>query len=153
MRPPSDFRARATVVRALRALPAVLAAIALAALVPADGEAQGRGNSRGVVRGNPVVVRTTTTTTVLSSDLRSLIREFYGERSSREIASLPPGIRKNLARGKPIPPGLARRLAPSDLGMRVRVPQGYRLVEMGPDLLLVEVATNLIHDILVDVVR
>lgn len=147
---------RVRAVAAAFRVPAVGAVAALMIALPLEAAAQGRGNARNEIRGNAVLVRTTPTTTtarVLSSDLRSLIRDFYGDRSARRIASLPPGIRKNLARGKPLPPGIARQLAPAELQRRVRVPQGYRLVETGADLLLVEVATNLIHDILVDVVR
>jgi hypothetical protein len=90
---------------------------------------------------------------VLSVESRSDIRDYYSSRSSAHVASLPPGIQRNLARGKPLPPGIAKRFAPANLSQRVRVPQGYQLMEMGRDLVLVNVATNLIHDILRDVVR
>lgn len=139
--------------RALRLLTGLTAALGVMTLLPADVDAQGRGNARRAQESNTVLVRSTERSVVLSSDLRAIIRTFYGERPSRAVASLPPGIRKNLARGKPLPPGIARRFAPTELSGRARVPQGYRLVEMGPDLLLVEIATNLIHDILLDVVR
>jgi Ni/Co efflux regulator RcnB len=50
-------------------------------------------------------------------------------------SALPPGIRKNLARGKPIPPGIA----------------GYEWAVYGSDLVLVATATAVIADVLFDV--
>lgn len=72
---------------------------------------------------------------------------------SRSVEALPPGIRKNLARGKPLPPGIAKKQPPSELVSRLSVPRGYEVVEVGLDVLLVEAATGIIHDVLMDVVR
>jgi hypothetical protein len=69
------------------------------------------------------------------------------------VEALPPGIRKRLARGKPLPPGIAKKVAPAGLRSRVRLADGYALVEVGLDVLLVEVATSIVHDILTDAVR
>jgi hypothetical protein len=69
------------------------------------------------------------------------------------VEGLPPGIRKNLARGKPLPPGIARKVAPQGLQSGLGLPSGYELVEVGLDVLLVEVATSVIHDVLRDVIR
>jgi hypothetical protein len=66
---------------------------------------------------------------------------------------LPPGIRRNLARGKPLPPGIAKRNVPAELRSRVGIADGYELVEVGLDVFLVEVATSIIHDVLMDVIR
>lgn len=66
---------------------------------------------------------------------------------------LPPGIRKNLARGKPIPKGIARtRLPPSYLDRLPYYP-GYEWVAVGVDLLLVSLAAGVIADVLQDVFR
>ena len=67
--------------------------------------------------------------------------------------ALPPGIRRRLEQGKPLPPGIAKKVAPAELRSRVRLPDGYQLVEVGLDVLLVEVATDIVHDILHDVIR
>ena len=69
------------------------------------------------------------------------------------VDALPPGIRKNLARGKPLPTGIAKKVAPAGLRSRVRVPDGYQIIEVGLDVLLVEIATSIVHDILMDAVR
>ncbi|MBB4820586.1 hypothetical protein HNP29_003981 [Pseudomonas alcaligenes] len=64
--------------------------------------------------------------------------------------SLPPGIQKNLARGKPLPPGIAKKLDGRLLG---RLPhyEGYEWQQAGTDLLLVTIATGVIYEVLHDV--
>jgi len=93
-----------------------------------------------------------TTSVKISSDERVRIRDYYVSHA-RGVEALPPGIRKRLARGKPLPPGIAKRALPSSLLSLIRVPRGYEVVEVGADVLLVEVATRVVHDILKDVVR
>lgn len=65
-------------------------------------------------------------------------------------ASLPPGIQKNLARGKPLPPGIAKKLDGRLVG---RLPHydGYEWQQVGTDLILVTLATGLIYEVLHDV--
>ena len=65
---------------------------------------------------------------------------------------LPPGIAKNLKRGKPLPPGIAKRSLPNDLLVRLPpVADGYERVVIAGKILLVEIATQVIHDVLVEV--
>ena len=64
--------------------------------------------------------------------------------------SLPPGIRKNLARGKPLPPGIAKRFDNRLLGQLPRY-EGYEWQQMGTDVVLVTLATGLIYEILQNV--
>ncbi|MFP3948735.1 MAG: anti-virulence regulator CigR family protein [Longimicrobiales bacterium] len=85
---------------------------------------------------------------------RRAIEEYYTSLpSAPALEALPPGIRKNLARGKPLPPGIARKTAPQDLVSRLSVPSGYDVVEVGLDVFLVEAATGIIRDGLMDVIR
>lgn len=65
--------------------------------------------------------------------------------------SLPPGIRKNLARGKPIPPGLAHRAVPPEVLVELPVYPDHEWRVYGSDLVLVAIATAVIVDVLVDV--
>jgi Ni/Co efflux regulator RcnB len=66
---------------------------------------------------------------------------------------LPPGIAKNLARGKPLPPGIAKQQLPDGLVHALPAPpRGYERIIVDGKLLLVEVATQVIHDILTDIV-
>lgn len=62
-------------------------------------------------------------------------------------SSLPPGIQKNLARGKPLPPGIAKKLDSRLVG---RLPHydGYEWQQAGTDLLLVTLATGVIYEVL-----
>lgn len=66
-------------------------------------------------------------------------------------STLPPGIRKNLARGKPIPPGIAKKMVPGSLLARLPSYPGYEWRVAGTDLILVAVATAVVADILYDV--
>jgi hypothetical protein len=43
------------------------------------------------------------------------IRAWFAARPEYRAQRLPPGVAKNLARGKPLPPGIARRQAPPEL--------------------------------------
>ena len=66
---------------------------------------------------------------------------------------LPPGIAKNLARGKPLPPGIAKRHLPDGLVHALPAPpRGYERMIVDGKVLLVEIATQVIHDILTDIV-
>lgn len=62
-------------------------------------------------------------------------------------SSLPPGIQKNLARGKPLPPGIAKKLDGRLVG---RLPHydGYEWQQVGTDLVLVTLATGIIYQVL-----
>ena len=64
--------------------------------------------------------------------------------------SLPPGIRKNLARGKPLPPGIAKRFDNRLLGQLPHY-EGYEWRQAGTDVVLVALATGLIYEILQNV--
>ena len=82
---------------------------------------------------------------------RELFRNTGGSPGSHK--PLPPGIRKNLARGKPIPPGIARtRLPGAYVGQLPHYP-GYEWLGAGLDLLLVQTASGVIADVLIDVFR
>lgn len=61
--------------------------------------------------------------------------------------ALPPGIQKNLARGKPLPPGIAKKLDNRLLGHLPRY-DGYEWQQAGTDLILVALATGLIYEVL-----
>lgn len=67
--------------------------------------------------------------------------------------SLPPGIAKKLARGGRLPPGIAKRGLPQALEVQLPPPPaGHERVVVDGRVLLVEIATQVIHDILTDVI-
>ena len=94
-----------------------------------------------------------------SSSEISVIHNFFldyhvdkkgGKKSSNP---LPPGIAKNLARGKPLPPGIAKRRLPGELFEQLPpVADGFERVIVAGKILLIEIATQVVHDILVDVI-
>jgi hypothetical protein len=99
-------------------------------------------------------------TVVFSHDEAATIRAYYESTVSQTAhgknhkgrKSLPPGIAKNLQRGKPLPPGIAKRALPQDLLVGLpTVRHGYERVIVDGKVLLVEVATQIIHDVLVDI--
>jgi hypothetical protein len=70
---------------------------------------------------------------------------------SRREGRLPRGIAKNLSRGKPLPPGIAKRALPADLTARLpAAPAGFERIVVAGKILLIETATQVVHDILTD---
>ena len=95
----------------------------------------------------------------------SVIRAYYQDYAATPIGkakgkgkgksgkSLPPGIARNLQRGKPLPPGIAKQVLPSGLiALLPAPPHGFERVALAGKILLVEVATQVIHDVLEDVI-
>lgn len=96
------------------------------------------------------------------SDLEiSAMRAFFRDqgmpasngRKGKQSKALPPGIARNLQRGKPLPPGIAKQALPSRLVQLLPpAPRGYERIVVAGKILLVEVATQVIHDVLEDVI-
>ncbi len=94
-----------------------------------------------------------------SKDEIATIRAYYrdhqshGRNKGKSRKSLPPGIAKNLQRGKPLPPGIAKQVLPSGLlSLLPPAPRGYERIEVAGKVLLVEIATQVIHDVLEDII-
>ena len=90
---------------------------------------------------------------------QQIIREYYrdhrpvwhGNSKGKKHKGLPPGIAKNLERGKPLPPGIAKQALPYDLERELPpVPTEHERIIIAGKIILVEVATNIIHDVLTD---
>jgi hypothetical protein len=99
---------------------------------------------------------TITTVSLTSSDV-SVIRAYYsgsnGEHGRRGNRGLPPGVAKNIERGKPLPPGLAKQAVPRDLLVRLPAPpSGLGYLVVAGKLLLVEAGTQIVRQILLDAV-
>jgi Ni/Co efflux regulator RcnB len=102
---------------------------------------------------------------VFSKDEIAIIQGYYAQshddagqgehkqHNKQQGKPLPPGIAKNLARGKPLPPGIAMQRLPQDLERALPpVHPGYERVVVDGRVLLVEVATQVIHDVLMEAV-
>ncbi len=83
---------------------------------------------------------------------------YYASENSRKASgkgrngSLPPGIAKQLERGKPLPPGLAKEYPPAEILVSLPSPgRGLQYVVVAGKLVLIEVATQVVRDVLTDV--
>ena len=64
---------------------------------------------------------------------------------------LPPGIARNLVRGKPLPAGIAKGYLPAAVVADLpRLPSGLDYVIVAGKLLLVEAATQVVREVLLD---
>jgi hypothetical protein len=93
-----------------------------------------------------------------SSNEVSIIRAYYEQQDQKQKPpkkgrqQLPPGIAKNLGRGKPLPPGIAKQVLPNDLvGRLPPVRDGYERIIVDGKVILVEIATQIVHDVLTDI--
>ena len=62
--------------------------------------------------------------------------------------SLPPGIAKNLARGKPLPPGIAKKTVPASMLDQLPSYPGYEWRVVGDDLVLIALSTAVVTTII-----
>ncbi|QHA85509.1 anti-virulence regulator CigR family protein [Serratia rhizosphaerae] len=116
------------------------------------GNGKGNGNGKGVSdehgskgkRGN-------------SADDHGLVRVDLSYDRARSLAlnygltgyqSLPPGIAKNLARGKPLPPGIAKKTVPASLLGQLPHYPGYEWRVVGDDLVLIALSTALVASVI-----
>lgn len=119
-----------------------IAAASLALALMAAPALADPGGSRAVEAASPA---RGTGAMVISPPERELIQTYFNAYPAGP--HLPPGIRKNLARGKPLPPGISRKL-PEPLAARLPRHPGYAYQMAGADVVLVEIATGLITDML-----
>jgi Ni/Co efflux regulator RcnB len=82
--------------------------------------------------------------------VQNTIRTYYADKP-KKARGLPPGAARNYARGKRLPPGIAKQALPPDLERRLTVPPGHQYIVVDSDVLLVAVSTGIVVDILLDV--
>jgi hypothetical protein len=89
---------------------AILATAILGGDLNAQGQSQGRGNSGG----SKAPATNVSVSVVFRDSDRTTYRNYF---TTHKITAqpLPPGIAKNVARGKPLPPGIAKKVLPADL--------------------------------------
>lgn len=87
------------------------------------------------------------------NDVERILRIFSDNSGQYgQIDSLPPGIRKNLARGKPLPPGIAKKMNP-DFARQLPNYPGYEWRQVGGDAALINITTGIVREIMRDVLR
>lgn len=133
-------------------LVAVLGLTATAVLAdPPEGKGKGKQK-----KGDSAESATASTTSLITAGITAAIARQYALDSGVKSGSykpLPPGIQKNLARGKPLPPGIAKKHAPSSMLGRLPQHPGYEWQMAGTDLVLVQIGTAIVADVLKDVFR
>jgi hypothetical protein len=134
-----------------------LALMISSSLVADQGNSQGRGRSGGTSGGSSGSGNSGGTDVNIAVNLftdrdRTTFRDYF---STHKIVAqpLPPGIAKNVARGKPLPPGIAKKALPADLVRTLgsRAGSGITFSIVGDRVVAVR-AGNVI-DVLMDVFR
>jgi hypothetical protein len=82
---------------------------------------------------------------------RQIVVEFFATHL-QEVEALPPGIARNLARGKRLPPGIAKKQIPSALQAQLPTRVGVEVSIFGDRIVLLE-ASGLVVDILEGIFR
>lgn len=112
--------------------------------------AQGKGKGRGKQRGAAAIG--------FSVADRDAIWDYYQTNPNlipADVRALPPGLARNLQRGKPLPPGWQKKMAafPSALDGRLGpLPGGYRRVVVDRWAFVIANTTNVILDV-IDLMR
>lgn len=115
-----------------------------------DGQGKGQGNNKGNAQGGQGKGKDNggSYRGDFSVDRGFVLNVLGGHRDYWSPGpALPPGIQKNLARGKPLPPGIAKKLDGRLLGQLPRY-DGYEWQQAGTDLILVAIATGIIYEVL-----
>ncbi|PZO41946.1 MAG: hypothetical protein DCF19_08770 [Pseudanabaena frigida] len=121
-------------------------------------------------KGKPTTNSVTTTTTTTSIQLLSLtalqrtqiveiirgtstysylIDNGLRQQIYTQVSSLPPGIQKNLARGKGLPPGIAKKiLIPTTVVNYVNLPANTNILVVGSNVVVIDPLKNIILDII-----
>lgn len=125
-------------------------ALLLSACLAVSADVMAQGNSqRGQGNGNDARERSNQEQSVAMINLRfEDARRLAQTHNLTGYESLPPGIRKNLARGKPLPPGLARKAVPGPMLESLPVIGGHEWQMAGQDLVLVSLGTQLVVEVL-----
>jgi Ni/Co efflux regulator RcnB len=96
------------------------------------------------------------------ADAQALIRPDVDYDEVRAIAvaehhtgykPLPRGIAKNLARGKPLPPGIAKKAVPATVLHHLPTYPDYEWRRCGTDLVLVQIATQLVAEVVANIFK
>ena len=135
----------------MRLLTTLIVACALVAAGPAMAGKKNKGNGKS---NQPSTTEKILTKAVVGGLItiaeRAIIGDYvHSHRGQFAGASaLPPGIAKKVARGGALPPGIAKKTLPGGLLSRLPARPGQEWRVVGTDVLIVEIATGVIVDVL-----
>ncbi|MEO5825025.1 MAG: hypothetical protein ABIR59_03995 [Gemmatimonadales bacterium] len=147
----------------------VVALALMAAVFTSPLIGQSRGKTKEKEKGKPAQPATPSRTAVVASPHatphaqqpsvlifhdsdRTAIRRYHRDHPVA-VTELPPGIRKQVARGKPLPPGIAKKqLAPGLIAIAPRLERGYSYARVGHDVVVLNPA-GVVVDLLLDAFR
>lgn len=94
---------------------------------------------------------------LLSSQERSILHDIFGGgrkvKGFKKPKPIPPGIRKKIARGGTIPPGIAMTRLPDSTLSRLPRRQNQDYVAIGSDIVLIDRSTRVIVDVVEEILR
>jgi hypothetical protein len=127
---------------------------------PAMAGNKGKGKKNAGSQGIGESVQTLHAITGVISAVERAIISSYLDRNQAHLPPvlanakpLPPGIAKKIARGGAMPPGIAKKSVPGALLSELPSRPGQKWLLVGTDLLVVEIATNVIVDVLKGAIR
>lgn len=148
---------------------ALVCALSLTLVATVAGPAAAQSSGSGMTTADKTVEA------IFTALEKRLIREYFGERyhggddrkadrKGKKNKGMPPGLAKKkdlpsglerqLQRNGRLPPGLEKRRLPDDLESRLpRRDRRYERVIIDNDVVLIETATNVVLDILFDVLK
>lgn len=132
----------------------VLMLLLATALVTAEPAFAGNKNKGKGKPGGRSDVTTLLTKAVVGGLITAAEKAIIGDYLDRERTAfagakpLPPGIAKKVARGGALPPGIAKRGFPPGLLVELPARPGQKWRVVGTDILIVDIASNVIVDVL-----
>ena len=141
----------------------LLAAVLAAGTAYAQGNSQGKGHGKRHQKHGQDDDQSSYGKYAFSSHDREIISGYYANRTSnlppglaKRGGNLPPGLEKQLERNGTLPPGLQKRVQPCPVELERRLPPlppDYRRGVIGAHIVVFNRNTNVIVDVLHDVVR
>ena len=135
----------------MRLLTSLLVACALVAAGPALAGKKNKANGKA---NKPSTVEKVLTKAVIGGLItvaeRAIIGDYVDSHRGQFAGAeaLPPGIAKKVARGGALPPGIAKKMPPGGLLARLPARPGQEWRMVGTDLLIIQIATGAIVDVL-----
>jgi hypothetical protein len=145
------------------AITGILSAALFCSPALSQGNSQGHGKGKGHNKHEKDDDRGKGGKYVFSAHEREIITHYYSNQGSnlppglaKRGGNLPPGLEKQLERNGTLPPGLQKRIQPCPVELERQLPPlptDYRRAVIGAHIVIFNKNTNVIVDVMKDVVR